>query len=49
MAKTSGLSVSTIQRIWRAFRLQPHRVEPFKLSTGPNFVANVRNVVALNI
>jgi Homeodomain-like domain len=44
MAKTSGLSVSTVQRIWRAFGLQPHRMETFKLSTDPNFVAKVRDV-----
>lgn len=33
MAKASGLSVSTVQRIWPAFGLQPHRTETFKLST----------------
>lgn len=33
MAKASGLSVSTVQRIWRVFGLQPHRTEAFKLST----------------
>lgn len=42
MAKASGLSVSTVQRIWRAFGLQPHRLETFKLSTDPDFVAKVR-------
>jgi transposase len=47
MAKASGLSVSTVQRIWRAFGLQPHRVETFKLSTDPDFVAKVRDVVGL--
>jgi transposase len=47
MAKASGLSVSTMQRIWRAFGLQPHRLETFKLSTDPNFVAKVRDVVGL--
>ena len=35
MAKASGLSSATVQRIWRAFGLQPHRVETFKLSTDP--------------
>ena len=35
MAKASGLSTATVQRIWRAFGLQPHRVETFKLSTDP--------------
>ena len=47
MAKACGLSVSTVQRIWRAFGLQPHRIETFKLSTDPNFVAKVRDVVGL--
>ncbi|MGA9091644.1 MAG: IS630 family transposase [Bradyrhizobium sp.] len=49
MAKTIGLSVSTVQRIWRAFGLQPHRMETFKLSTDPNFVAKVRDVVGLYV
>ena len=39
MARASGLSVSTVQRIWRAFGLRPHRLETFKLSTDPDFVA----------
>ena len=47
MAKASGLSAATVQRIWRAFGLQPHRVETFKLSTDPDFVAKVRDVVGL--
>jgi transposase len=47
MAKASGLSVSTVQRIWRAFGLQPHRLETFKLSTDPDFVSKVRDVVGL--
>lgn len=49
IAKASGLSVSTVQRIWRAFGLQPHRLETFKLSTDPNFVAKVRDVVGLYV
>lgn len=49
MARASGLSVSTVQRVWRAFGLQPHRMETFKLSTDPNFVAKVRDVVGLYI
>ena len=36
-----------MQRIWRAFGLQPHRLETFKLSTDPDFVAKVRDVVGL--
>jgi transposase len=47
MARDSGLSVSTVQRIWRAFGLKPHRRETFKLSTGPDFVAKARDVVGL--
>jgi transposase len=47
MAKASGLSISSVQRIWRAFGLQPHRMETFKLSTDPDFVAKVRDVVGL--
>ena len=49
MARASGLSVSTVQRIWRAFALQPHRLETFKLSTDPDFVAKVRDVVGLYV
>jgi transposase len=47
MARASGISVTTVQRIWRAFGLQPHRLETFKLSTDPDFVAKVRDVVGL--
>ena len=49
MARASGLSVSTVQRMWRAFRLQPHRLETSKLPTDPDFVAKVRDVVGLYI
>ncbi len=49
MSKACGLSVSTVQRIWRAFGLQPHRLETFKLSTDPAFVAKVRDVVGLYV
>jgi transposase len=49
MAKASGLSTSTVQRIWRAFGLQPHRAETFKLSTDPDFVAKVRDIVGLSM
>jgi hypothetical protein len=41
--KACGLSVSTVHRIWRAFSLQPHRSETFKLSTDPLFVEKVRD------
>jgi transposase len=49
MAKASGLSTSSVQRIWRAFGLQPHRIETFKLSNDPDFVAKVRDVVGLYV
>ncbi|MGY3488088.1 hypothetical protein ACVW1C_005971 [Bradyrhizobium sp. USDA 4011] len=49
MTKARGLSVSTVQRIWRAFGLQPHRLELFKRSTDPNFVAKVRDVAGLYV
>ncbi len=49
MARACGLSVSTVQRIWRAFGLQPHRLETFKLSTDPDFAAKVRDVVGLYV
>jgi transposase len=47
MAERSGLSASTIGRIWRAFDLKPHRAESFKLSTDPLFVEKVYDVVGL--
>ena len=40
MAKVVGISASSVQRIWRAHGLQPHRVKQFKLSTDPRFVDN---------
>lgn len=49
LAEESGISVSSVQRIWRAFGLQPHRMETFKLSTDPEFVAKVRDVVGLYV
>ena len=47
MAQRSGLSRSTIGRIWRAFDLKPHREDGFKLSTDPLFVEKVHDVVGL--
>ncbi|MFD5973987.1 IS630 family transposase [Streptomyces bacillaris] len=47
MAKELGLSQSTVSRVWRAFGLQPHRSETFKLSTDPYFVDKVHDVVGL--
>src|SRR5215467_10078008 len=47
LAKQAGLSRSTISRIWRAFGLQPHRSESFKLSKDPLFIDKVRDIVGL--
>ena len=47
MAAASGLSHTSIRRIWAAFALQPHRTESFKLSTDPQFVEKVRDIVGL--
>jgi hypothetical protein len=47
MAKATGLSQSTISRIWRAFSLDPHRAETFKLSRDPLFIDKVRDIVGL--
>jgi transposase len=49
MAKQAGISVSSVQRIWRAHGLQPHRVRQFKLSTDPKFVDKLRDVVGLYV
>jgi transposase len=47
MARTCGLSQMTVARIWRAFALQPHRTETFKLSKDPLFIEKVRDIVGL--
>jgi transposase len=47
MAQKTGLSQTAVVRIWRAFGLQPHRVENFKFSTDPQFVEKVRDIVGL--
>ena len=47
MARAAGLSATTVGRVWRAFGLQPHRSETFKLSTDPEFVEKVRDIVGL--
>jgi transposase len=47
MAHQCGLSQSTVSRIWRAFSLQPHRSETFKLSPDPLFIDKVRDIVGL--
>ncbi|MGW0632910.1 hypothetical protein ACWCQN_21560 [Streptomyces sp. NPDC001984] len=47
MAARTGLSKSTIGRIWKRFDLKPHLQDAFKLSTDPQFVAKVVDVVGL--
>ena len=47
LAKKVGMSQSTVSRAWRAFGLQPHRSETFKLSTDPLFIDKVRDIVGL--
>jgi len=47
LAKASGLSRSSVHRIWQAFGLRPHRVGSFKLSTDPLLVEKVRDIVGL--
>jgi len=47
MAQSSGLSKSTIQRVWSTFGLKPHRTKSFKLSTDPLFIEKVIDIVGL--
>src|ERR671916_1295224 len=47
MAAACGLSPATVQRVWRAFGLKPHRTEGFQLSADPEFVEKARDIVGL--
>lgn len=47
MSESSGFSQSTVSRMWRAFSLQPHRADTFKLSNDPLFVDKVRDIVGI--
>lgn len=47
MALRTGISITTVQRIWAEAHLKPHRVETFKFSTDPDLVTKVRDVVGL--
>jgi transposase len=49
MAKTAGISVSSVQRIWRAHGLEPHRVRQFKLSNDKAFADKLRKIVGLYV
>ncbi len=47
MAEASGLTQTAVSRVWRAFALQPHRTETFKLSKDLQFIEKVRDIVGL--
>ena len=47
MARATGMSRSTVGRIWQAFGLKPHLTESFKLSPDPMFIDKVRDIVGL--
>jgi len=49
MAKAAGVSHTMVGRIWRTFRLQPHRTESFKISPDPQLVDKIRDVVGLYV
>jgi transposase len=49
MAKAQGISVSSVQRIWRRHGLQPHRTRQFKLSNDPQFASKLRDIVGLYV
>ena len=49
MAKAVGISISSVQRIWQAHGLHPHRVRRFKLSKDPEFVPKLRAIVGLYV
>ena len=49
MAKVVDISASSVQRIWRAHGLQPHQVKQFKLSTDPQFVGKLPDIIGLYV
>jgi transposase len=49
MAQAVGISLSSVQRIWRAHRLRPHQIRTFKLSKDPQFAAKLRAIVGLYV
>jgi transposase len=49
MAAASGISISSVQRIWRAHGLRPHQVRSFKLSNDPKFAEKVEDIVGLYV
>jgi hypothetical protein len=49
MAKASGVSLGSVQRIWRAHKLQPHRLSTFKRSRDPGFAVKLTDIVGLYV
>jgi transposase len=49
MAKVAGISLTSVQRIWKTHGLAPHRIRTFKLSNDPKFGAKVRDIVGLYV
>ena len=49
MAKAIGISVGSVQRIWRAHKLQPHRLHTFKRSRDPSFATKLTDILGLYI
>ena len=47
LAAELGISFASVARIWRKWRIQPHRLETFKFSTDPELEAKIRDVVGL--
>ena len=47
MARTTGISLRSVQRIWQAHKLQPHRIRTFKRSNDPDFAAKLEDVAGL--
>ena len=49
MATATGISLSSVQRVWRAHKLQPHRLRTFKRSRDPRFAAKLTDIVGLYV
>ena len=49
MAKTAGISLRSVQRIWGVHRLQPHRIRTFKRSNDPEFAAKLEDILGLYV
>ena len=49
MARATGISLRSVQRIWQAHRLQPHRIRTFKRSNDPDFAGKLEDIVGLYV